>query len=221
MKKDGYLRNRFCGKTIQGYEGEDMILYRIFTELLNIKNGFYIDVGAFRPRQYSNTWYLKKRLGFSGINIEPSKKGFELFKQQRPNDINIQCLCGEKSAKVPYYYNNDEPSLSKIDEENRKGELEQMDTLKNVCIKHKVLNIDLLDVDVEGYEFEVLKGHNWELKPKVIILEINDCKTTLLEDILMNSEKHKFIKEKGYSVIAKTQRNMIYIKSDLSDFNRR
>ena len=205
------------GKLSQGCEGEDIMLWRIFTEVLNIKNGFYIDVGAFLPRAYSNTWILRKRLGFKGINIEPSKEGFKYFKRFRKNDINLNYLCGNKEMVTEYAYNRELPSLSKVGQ----GDFRIMTTLKSICEEYSVKEIDLLDVDVEGYELEVLKGHNWGIRPKVISLEINDCKTTTLDDILKNSIMHKFVVDKGYETIGKSQRNMIYVNKNLSKFPRR
>ena len=48
---------------------EDFILYVI---LLDIKNGFYIDIGAYDPTKISVTKYFYLR-GWHGINIEPQK----------------------------------------------------------------------------------------------------------------------------------------------------
>jgi len=205
------------GKLSQGCEGEDIMIWRIFTEVLNIRDGFYIDVGAFLPRAYSNTWILRKRLGFKGINIEPSKEGFKLFKRYRKNDINLWCLCGDKIGEMEYSYDREEPSLSKVG----KGEMRYVDTLENICKEHNVKEIDFLDVDVEGYELKVLRGHNWKIKPKVISLEVNDCETTTLNDILKNSRAHRFVVNRGYETIGKTQRNMIYVDKKLSKFPRR
>jgi len=205
------------GKLSQGCEGEDIMLWRIFTEVLNIRDGFYIDVGAFLPRMYSNTWILRKRLGFKGINIEPSKEGFKLFKRFRKNDINLNCLCGDKHCVTEYSYNKESPSLSKVGE----GDYRVMTTLKSICEEHNVKEIDLLDVDVEGYELEVLRGHNWEIRPKVVSLEINDCETTTLDDILKNSKMHHYVASAGYETIGKSQRNMIYVDKNLSEFPRR
>lgn len=46
-------------------------------------------------------------------------------------------------------------------------------TLKNFCNKHKIKKIDLLKIDVEGYEYKVLLGANTFIKNiNYIILEI-------------------------------------------------
>ena len=78
---------------------EDLIL---FTILSDIKNGFYIDIGAFDPNLVSVTkaFYLR---GWNGINIEPLPNQFELFKKERPNDINLELVVGKKNENITFY----------------------------------------------------------------------------------------------------------------------
>lgn len=44
----------------------------------NKEKGFFIDIGAHDGITYSNTYYLEKELGWSGICIEPNPK---IYKQ--------------------------------------------------------------------------------------------------------------------------------------------
>jgi peptide methionine sulfoxide reductase MsrB len=51
---------------------EDIILWRA---LKNIKNGFYVDVGAGDPVNHSVTkWFYDQ--GWSGVNIKPNEQDF-------------------------------------------------------------------------------------------------------------------------------------------------
>lgn len=47
-------------------------------------------------------------------------------------------------------------------------------TLKNIVEKHNIEEIDFMSLDVEGFEFEVLKGINLNSKwsPKIFLIEI-------------------------------------------------
>lgn len=175
------------------------MLWRLFTEELPTKNGFYIDVGAFHPRQYSNTWLLRKRLGFHGINIEPSEKSILQFIIRRRNDINLEVLIGRESGVSKYAYNEKEPAHSKIDEN---GYFMYKYSLSDVCSSYNVSSIDLLDIDVEGYELPILEGHDWRISPKVIVCEIN------------NEETDIFIRQKGYELYGRTKRNGIYVQKN-------
>ena len=181
------------GKLSQSFEGEDVLLWRLFTEL-KIWDGFFIDVGAFHPRQYNNTWMLRKRLGFEGINIEPSFKGIKQFNRWRRDDTNLCTLCGDKDG-VEWFEEADEPTLSKIGS----GVLRGIHKLETICRYYLVGRIDLLSIDVEGYELEVLKGLNWYVRPRVIICEIN------------KQETEDYILEAGYKLYARTKLNGIYV----------
>jgi hypothetical protein len=48
--------------------GEDFNIRNIFTEK---KNGYYIDIGAFHPLVFSNTFYFYIFENWHGINIDP------------------------------------------------------------------------------------------------------------------------------------------------------
>ena len=48
-------------------------------------------------------------------------------------------------------------------------------------VKSSVTEIDFLKIDVEGYDFNVIKGNDFSfVKPRVILSEFEDKKTKLL-----------------------------------------
>jgi len=195
MKKFLAWHFPLSGKVSQSFEGEDILLWRLFTDL-KIKDGFFIDVGAYHPVQFNNTWFLRRKLNFRGINIEPNKNGYKQFLRWRKDDINLNCLCGEFNTRNYYGYNTSDPALSLMSDS---GILMDVVNLKTVCEKYKVERIDLLSIDVEGFELDVLRGHNWEIKPRVIICEIN------------NQATEDFILKQGYKLYARTKRNGVYV----------
>lgn len=71
---------------------EDVILWRV---LMDVKDGFYIDVGANDPIEMSVTkWFYDQ--GWHGINMEPSEEYFRKICKARPRDINLQQGAGKK-----------------------------------------------------------------------------------------------------------------------------
>ena len=78
---------------------EDVVLWRA---LKNVKNGFYIDVGANHPIGGSVTkWFYEQ--GWSGINIEPVKSFYDKLCRDRKRDINIcKALGNEKKANCVF-----------------------------------------------------------------------------------------------------------------------
>ena len=75
---------------------EDVVLYRA---LKNIRNGFYVDVGAMDPIFDSVTKAFYDR-GWRGINIEPVKHWHEKLIEKRTNDININVAAYDKSGTL-------------------------------------------------------------------------------------------------------------------------
>ena len=74
---------------------EDLFLIEFFK---NNRKGTFVDLGAFHPMRYNNTYLLYKK-GWRGINIDLNNATIELFKIIRPEDINI---CAALSNKKIY-----------------------------------------------------------------------------------------------------------------------
>jgi FkbM family methyltransferase len=201
-------------------EGEDLILQRIF-EYKNV--GFYIDVGAYHPFRFSNTYlfYLK---GWRGINIDPAPGSMKLFNKFRKRDINLEVGISEKEGVLAYYIFN-EPALNTFDEnlaKKRDGEKGYY-IIKELSIKvyplSKILEeylpegqkIDFLTIDVEGKDFEVLKSNDWSrFRPKVVLVEIL---SSSIEEVF-ESPIYIFMKENGYSFFAKTFNTCFFVENE-------
>ena len=196
-------------------EGEDMILKRIFEN----KIGFYIDVGAHHPKRFSNT-YLLYRKGWKGINIDALPGSMKLFNKMRPRDINLEIGVAEVEDVLNYYVFN-EPALNTFSE---KLSNEITNKFKNQYFIKKVIKvkvnrldkildkylhnnkIDLLNIDVEGLDYDVLKSNNWyKYRPKFVLVEILDSSIHELD----NHSIVKFMRIKDYFIYAK-QANTIF-----------
>ena len=217
------FRINYCDSSaIKSYsqEGEDLILLRI---LGYKRSGFYVDVGAHHPKRFSNT-YLFYKLGWRGINIDPTPGSMKLFNKFRPRDINLEVGVSDSPGFLKFYMFN-EPALNTFDEElarerdgkNRyrivKVEKVKLDTLENILDKHlpKNTEIDFLSVDVEGLDFQVLKSNNWDkYKPKVVIVEI--LRKPLEE--LLDDEITLFMRKNGYKLFAKTLNSVFFSDED-------
>ncbi len=197
-------RLNISGKVSQSFYGEDILLWRYFKDR-NIRNGFFIDVGAYHPKFCNNTWRLRKKLGFTGINIEPTDR-IELFREYRANDINLKCAVGLTSGVVELNYVTNEPGVSgknqskMVQTADKKIKVWQM-TLTEIVKENNVTKIDLLDIDIEGTEMEVLRGYDWSVMPRLILIEEDKDKDLMI---------HKFLTILGYDKIARTLNNALY-----------
>lgn len=200
-------------------EGEDMILNRIFE---GKRQGYYVDVGAHHPRRFSNTYFFYKR-GWSGINVEPNPNGIRNFNADRSCDVNLQCGVSDCEGTLRYYY-FDDPALNTFDESVVKLRLETtpyklvkqddipVARLDSILKKYLPMGkqIDFLSVDVEGFDFSVLKSNDWNLfRPSCVLAEVLNA--TLEEAI--NGEIAQFMREQEYSVFARTYNTLIFRES--------
>src|SRR5690554_4255676 len=135
---DGY----YCRETYS-QEGEDLLL----KELLKHKDrGFYVDIGAYHPIKYSNTYYFYKR-GWRGINIEPMPKSNKIFNLIRPNDLNLELGISSSGARMTYYI-FDNHLVNTFDEDLA---LERVNNSKYKLIRKELIAIDKLSSILEKY----------------------------------------------------------------------
>ncbi len=159
---------------------------------LNFKRGFFIEAGANDGISQSNTLLFEKKLKWKGLLIEPIPELAVSCKINRPG-----CIV-ENYALVPFDYPEKEiemrysnlMSLVKGAMGSEREEIEHVQkgceiqdvityeirvpvaTLTALLEKHKISKIDLLSLDVEGYELSVLKGIDFrKFKPRFILVE--------------------------------------------------
>ena len=188
--------------------GEDLLLDDIFKQK---SVGTYVDVGAFHPIKYSNTFkfYLK---GWRGINIDPNKEIMDLFNTVRPEDINLNLAVSINAGYLDYYMNNFDPSMNTISEEFAKESSKQYgfgfaekrtvatERLDKIIASSRIAanEIDFLNIDVEGHDLEVLQSNDWnKIRPKIVLIEINCA----LESV-HNTAIFQFMASKNYSLIS-------------------
>jgi len=200
-----------------GQEGEDLLLARFFGEK---NDGFYVDIGAHHPQRFSNTNYFYNK-GWRGINIDAMPDSMRLFNRQRYRDINIEKPVSNDKQILTYYCFNESAlnSFSKelSEERNGKGEwrllyTKEIETVTLVELLDQNLpqgqEIDFLTIDVEGFDYEVLKSNNYKkYKPTLILVEILDSS---IEEVA-NNPIAKFLESQGYVIYAKTINTVFFI----------
>ncbi len=179
---------------------EDVMLWRA---LKDVKEGFYIDVGANDPVEMSVTkWFYEQN--WTGINIEPSKDYYEKISKDRTRDINLCLGAGNEKGKLTFY-NFKNTGLSTTDETIAKRhtaagfkvEKEEIDieTLCNICDEYandKIIHF--LKIDVEGAEKQVIGGMNFDkYRPWIVVVEATE---PLSEVISIDWEEKLF--DSGY-----------------------
>lgn len=200
---------------VYGQEAEDLIADKI---LGYKRSGFYVDIGAHHPERFSNTYILYKR-GWSGINIDAMPGSMLLFKKKRKRDINLEIPISDKQEELSFFI-FDEPALNTFsynlaNEYKKSGYL--LVSEKRILAKPLAVvldaympadkKIDFMSIDVEGFDLQVLKSNNWDkYTPKVILIEEHDFDV----EHPRNSPIYTFLKNRGYSLVAKTINTLIF-----------
>ena len=195
-------------------EGEDLIIADLTK---NINNGFYVDAGCYHPLHLNNTYLLYKRK-WNGINIDISEFSIKLFNFMRPDDVNINSAISDSENEISFYYQKKLSQLSTIKKnistERMQGKIKEKkiksytlnSVLKNSKFKDK--QIDFLNIDVEGADFEALRSLDFKTyNPKIICIEI-------MEKNILNSKTFNFLKNLNYKKVwsSKSEFNHIFSK---------
>lgn len=121
--------------------------------------GYYVDVGAFDGKHYSNS-LIFEQFGWNGICVEANKDSFLKCRANRPNATCVNAIVTAKDGGSELFVRNDvEPMLSHVTRTHTQGlsnPTKSLTTILNECNAPK--QIDYLSIDVEGVDFEVLKG---------------------------------------------------------------
>ena len=149
----------------------------------NKKDGFYIDVGCFHPIRISNTMFLYSK-GWTGMNLDISKKSIDLFNIYRPRDINLNFGVGKENCTLGYFYNKETFPANTFDSQFAQSFLKK-EGLKKQNIEVKTLSyliekytekkfFDLIDIDVEGLDLDVLMGIDFnKYEIDLIMIEVH------------------------------------------------
>lgn len=211
--------------------GQDKILdTQLFKEK---RNGVFVEVGALDGVSGSNTYFFEKEREWTGILIEPNPIEFKkLIECDRPLSIKENCVIFNEEKEVNFlsiggpcnvlsgileFYNpkhiervNRELKMYEPYKEGHEyystKELVKLDAvrLQTLFERHKMVDIDLVSIDVEGAEMQVLQSIDYE-KTNVFCF--------LIENNYGMDKEIEFLKEKGYTLLGNIEWDLVFIKN--------
>ena len=167
--------------------GEDVVLRNLMRTRANgfkdPQRGFYIDVGAYHPTHFSNTYLFYLR-GWRGINIDAQPGSMAAFRRARPRDINLEVAIGGAGQELAYHVVPTGPAMNSfspqflenigVDPNASQQMRMKLEPLSSVLRTHLPpgQGVDFLTVDVEGLEMDVLSSLDWDaVRPFVVLVE--------------------------------------------------
>ena len=200
-------------------EAEDILANSI---LRNIKYGTYIDLGCNHPTINNNT-YLFYQSGWKGLAIDGNINFRKLWKTIRPNDIFENAVISGHGNKSDFYvFDKNECSTNDFEQMtlySKKFKLIEKKIIKteylcNIKNKYNIDHVDLLNIDVEGSEFEIIKSIDYnKFRPSLILVEEKNY------NLNNPTNLNIFLKQNDYKIISKTLLNSFYIDRRNTIFN--
>lgn len=195
--------------------GEDFILDLL---LAGRSSGYFVEVGCIDGRRFSNTLTFEER-GWRGLCVEAHAGFIEALRANRPRSVVCHCAAAESDQEGATFFANERGSLSTLDgskeDEFREGfgdyfvgfeeqvvEKRRLDTLLETHAGS--VPIDILSLDIEGYENEALRGMDLtRFRPRIFVVESDDVDHERLLDAKLLGA--------GYTKAMRLKQNIFYL----------
>jgi FkbM family methyltransferase len=148
--------------------------------------GFFCEFGATDGLALSNSAYLERRLGWSGILAEPARGWHEALARNRPQArIETRCVWSRSGETLEFQESTTRElssigSFSRSDGHARKRGEGQTYTVQTISLNELLsthqapADFDYLSMDTEGSELQILESLDFaRFRPKVITVEHN------------------------------------------------
>jgi FkbM family methyltransferase len=174
-------------------------LDRELEQYLPEKEGFFVEAGANDGYLQSNTYYLERFKGWRGVLIEPIPELYRRCVRERPNSRVFNCALvpdtyPDQTVQMRYSglmslvhgaQGSEQADVAHVEAGTMRGwdrlyELEvPARTLSSILDEVGVDDVDLLVLDVEGYEPQALAGLDLSRHtPRFMLIEILDALRT-------------------------------------------
>ncbi len=191
----------------------------------NMREGVFVDIGAYNGVTFNNTLFFEKELGWTGLCIEPIPEAF----QQLNDNRKCKCIqgCVANSPKDALFLRAASPSLTtemlsglmktydpihylRVSQEvgQTGGQLQVLtsncfmlnDLLKYNNIKH----VNFLSIDTQGGELEILQSIDYD-QYKIDVISV--------EDAYHDPQFISFMEKKGFKFERRLNQDLLFVNT--------
>lgn|SRR5579875_3562485 len=192
-------------------EGMDLRL----AELIGIRGGFFVEAGANDGYHQSNTYFLERARGWRGVLIEPVPFLCDAARRERPGARVFNCALVSRETDAPSVelaYGGMMTTVvgarSAAADDRRWAEEAHAvvqeapphtfrvpaRTLSSILEEVGAPEVDLLSLDVEGFECEVLRGLDLDAHaPRWFLVELREGATSRTEVEELLADRYTFV----------------------------
>lgn len=195
MQKLIALRNELKRRRAAAFEAAGMCRYswlaapgvdEALQRYAPYRDGFFIEAGAADGTTVSNTYFLERCRGWRGVLVEPVASAYHTCVQRRPaSRVYNYALVGtaftgdsiemraQDSLAVYSYVQGVWDRFGRAEPNFGRAVTVPARTLTSILDEVRPGEIDLLSLDVEGFETEVLDGLDFDrYRPRLVLVEI-------------------------------------------------
>lgn len=195
---------------------EDIMLRRA---LKDVRQGFYVDVGAQHPIRDSVTKAFSLA-GWRGINIEPVRHWFDMLESDRPYDINLNVAVSDQPGHLDLFevegtgLSTTETSFADSHREAGHTVVSHSvptQSLDEILATHAPSEVHFLKVDCEGAERAALASCSFDtIRPWIVVVEatLPNSETSVHEDW------EYLLTGRGYSLAYRDGLNRYYVADE-------
>lgn len=165
-------------------------------------NGVLVDVGAHHGDV--SAMFLAK--GWSVVAYEPDPTNREKFLQRIVPGPRVQlstAAVSDKPAPSASLFTSSTSTgistLSAFHESHEPTAVVDVVTLSEDLRRREVAKVEFLKIDIEGFDFFALKGFDWTYRPRFVLYEFEDRKTSPLGYTLADSST--YVATQGYHLV--------------------
>lgn len=143
-------------------------------------SGFFLDVGSYNYKTFSNTYYLEHVLGWSGVAIDAQAEFAADYKRYRPRTRFFAFYVSDRSDVLESFF---VPSQNRLVASSNRGFADRYDasgkerkvltiTLNDLLERTGVTQIDFMTMDIELAEPKALAGFDIvRYRPRLVCVE--------------------------------------------------